>query len=95
MEIGDLQKGQIRLVEMTALELKVWRLQHPWRSKIKAPIQAGALTKVRLITGPSQPHLLLQDHFLEGNYSCNNITTTLIQISRLFILAFSPKLTIR
>ena len=28
-------------------------------------------------------------------YSCNNITTTLIQISRLFILAFSPKLTIR
>ena len=31
---------------------------------------------------------------LEGRYSCNNITTTLIQISRLFILAFSPKLTI-
>ena len=29
------------------------------------------------------------------NYSCNNITTTLIQISRLFILAFYPKLTIR
>ena len=28
-------------------------------------------------------------------YSCNNITTTLIQISRLFILAFSPKLTNR
>ena len=66
MEIGDLQKGQIRLVEMTALELKVWRL-HPWWSKIKALIQAGALTKVRLITEPSQPHLLLQDHFLEGN----------------------------
>ena len=66
MEIGDLQKGQILPVEMTALELKVWR-QHPWRSKIKALIQAGALTKVRLITGPSQPHLLLQDHFLEGN----------------------------
>ena len=66
MEIGDLQKGQIRLVEMTALELKVWR-RHPWWSKIKALIQAGALTKVRLITGPSQPHLLLQDHFLEGN----------------------------
>ena len=66
MEIGDLQKGQIRLVEMTALEQKVWHL-HPWRSKIKALIQAGVLTKVRLITGPSQPHLLLQDHFLEGN----------------------------
>ena len=30
----------------------------------------------------------VQEH--AGAYSCNNITTTLIQISRLFILAFFP-----
>ena len=37
-----------------------------------------------------------QDRNLKRNtsYSCNNITTTLIQISRLF-LAFSPKLTMK
>ena len=40
-------------------------------------------------------YAILDRDDLQSKYSYNNITKTLIQVSHLFFLAFSPKLTIR
>ena len=66
---------------------------HPFGESFKrqANILSNEANLTRIQEDPTALYLIGEKVY----YSCNNITTTLIQISRLFILAFSPKLTIR
>ena len=58
---------------------------------------AGLVCEKYTVACPSNwdPGTLLCELTINSIYSCNNITTTLIQISRLFYFGFFPKLTIR